>query len=314
MHRREFLKHGGLTAAGMLAINGVGTTFATEVEKSTPGAAKFKMKYAPHPGMFENSAGKDYLDQIRYAADQGFTAWEDNGLKGQAPAMQEKIGKTLAHHGMTMGVFVAHGDFRSKAFVRSDKDPASKAARNKVVEDIKASVEPAKRCGAKWMTVVCDAYDPEIEWGYQTANCVDLLRRCAEVFEPHGLVMVLESLNWWSDHPGMFLHKIPLTYEICRAVNSPACKILFDMYHQQIQEGNIIPNIDLAWDEIAYFQIGDNPGRNEPGTGEMNYRNIFRHLHAKGFEGVLGMEHGKSRQGKEGEAALIAAYRIADDF
>ena len=175
-------------------------------------------------------------------------------------------------------------------------------------------VDVAKRVNAKWMTVVPDGYDNNVEWGYQTANCVDLLRECAAVFEPHGYVMVLEPLNWFRDHPGLFLHKIPQAYEICRAVDSPSCKILFDIYHQQIQEGNLIPNIDLAWDEIGYFQAGDNPGRKEPGTGEINYRNVFKHIHDKGFEGVIGMEHGKSIDGKQGEVALVAAYRAADDF
>ena len=106
--------------------------------------------------------------------------------------------------------------------------------------------------------------------------------------------MVLEPLNPWRDHPGQFLSKVPQAFEVCRAVNSPSCKILFDIYHQQITEGNIIPNINLAWSEIAYFQIGDNPGRNEPTTGEMNYRNLFRHIKAKGFDGILGLEHGRS--------------------
>src|SRR5690606_1754145 len=99
-----------------------------------------------------------------------------------------------------------------------------------------------------------------------------------------------------------------------KAVNSPACKILFDIYHQQITEGNIIPNIDLAWDEIAYFQVGDNPGRKEPGTGELNYRHIFRHIHSKGFTGIVGMEHGNSQPGPEGEQAVIDAYVAADNF
>jgi hydroxypyruvate isomerase len=152
------------------------------------------------------------------------------------------------------------------------------------------------------------------EMDYQTANVVDVLRAAAEICEPAGLVMVLEPLNPFRDHPNMFLSKVPQAYLICRAVNSPSCKILFDMYHQQITEGNIIPNIDLAWSEVAYFQTGDNPGRNEPTTGEMNYRNIFRHLHNKGFTGVLGMEHGNSRPGKEGEIAVIRAYRACDDF
>lgn len=308
MQRRDFLTAGGATLAGAVALERAVASDGRDA--TTSPTEKFKLKYAPHPAMFENHAGKDYLDQLKYVADQGFTAWEDNGMKGQSPEMQEKIGKTLDDLGMTMGVFVAHGDFGSKAFVRkNDRD-----ARAKVVQDVKDSVAVAKRVGAKWMTVVPDGYDNNVEWGYQTVACVDLLRECAEVFEPHAYVMVLEPLNWWANHPGLFLHKIPQAYEICRAVDSPACKILFDVYHQQIQEGNLIPNIDLAWDEIGYFQAGDNPGRNEPGTGEINYRNVFKHLHEKGFEGVIGMEHGKSIGGKEGELALIAAYRAADDF
>ena len=86
------------------------------------------------------------------------------------------------------------------------------------------------------------------------------------------------------------------------------------MYHLQKMEGHLIHNIDLTWDEIAYFQIGDNPGRKEPTTGEINYKNIFKHIHSRGFDGVLGMEHGNSIGGKEGELALIKAYQETDKF
>jgi hydroxypyruvate isomerase len=82
----------------------------------------------------------------------------------------------------------------------------------------------------------------------------------------------------------------------------------------QRNDGDLIKGIDRGWDEIRYFQIGDNPGRFEPGTGEVNYKNIFKHLYEKGYRGILGMEHGNSIQGKEGEEALIAAYRSADAF
>ncbi len=143
---------------------------------------------------------------------------------------------------------------------------------------------------------------------------METLKRACEVLEPHGLVMVLEPLNPWVNHPDMFLAKIPHAYLICKAVNSPSCKVLFDMYHQQIAEGNIINNIDISWDEIGYFQIGDVPGRKEPTTGEMNYLNIFKHIHTSGWEGILGMEHGNFHPGKEGESALIRAYRAVDNF
>ena len=70
----------------------------------------------------------------------------------------------------------------------------------------------------------------------------------------------------------------------------------------------------MAWEEIAYFQVGDNPGRKEPTTGEINYKNIFKHLYNKGYKGIVGMEHGKSKPDKEGEKALIEAYRECDSF
>ena len=125
---------------------------------------------------------------------------------------------------------------------------------------------------------------------------------------------VLESLNHWTNHPDLFLWKIRQAYQICRAVGSPSCKILDDLYHQQISEGNLIPNMDRAWDEIAYFQIGDNPGRKEPTTGEINYKNVFKHIYEKGYTGILGMEHGNSKPGPEGEQAAIDAYVEVDSF
>jgi hydroxypyruvate isomerase len=148
--------------------------------------------------------------------------------------------------------------------------------------------------------------------GYQTAHLIETLREAAAILEPHGLVMVLEPLNTRRDHPGMFLTRSPQAHMICKAVDSPACKILFDCYHQQITEGNLLPNLDAAWDEIAYIQVGDHPGRNEPTTGEINYRTVFRHLHDKGYTGIVGMEHGQSRPGRAGEQAIIDAYVTTD--
>jgi hydroxypyruvate isomerase len=304
MQRREFLQAGGGAIAGAWAVTAVGT--AAEEAKMK---RAFKLKYAPHFGMFRESAGDDPVEQLQFAAGQGFTAWEDNGMKGRSVEEQERIAKAMAELGILMGVFVANADFGKVTFARKND-----ATWDAVLADIRASVDVAKRVNAKWMTVVPGRYDQGLEWDYQTANCIELLKRCSEILEPHGLVMVLEPLNWYANHPGVFLTKIPQTFQICRAVGSPSCKILFDIYHQQITEGNLIPNFDIAWDEVAYVQTGDNPGRKEPGTGEINYRNVFKHLHAKGYQGVVGMEHGNSRPGREGERAVIDAYVAADDF
>lgn len=317
MNRRAFLNSSFIAGTAVLASPS--NLFGHDHAGSHP---KFGLGYAPHPGTFKALAGDSIIDQIKFAADQGFTAWEDNGMKNRSPKEQEAIGQTLRDLHMQMGVFVAYANFDQPTFAKGDPDDAQE-----VLAAIRESVEVAERCGATWMTVVPGSVDQQsanddADWnryggrrlseGYQFANVIDLLRRCAEILEPHDLVMVLEPLNWHANHGGTWLEHSDQAYAVCRAVNSPSCKILFDIYHQQIAEGNLIPNIDMCWDEIAYFQCGDNPGRKEPGTGEINYRKVFDHLKSKHFTGVVGMEHGNSIKGAAGERALIDAYRLAD--
>lgn len=265
------------------------------------------MDYAPHFGMFKNHVGDDPIEELKFMFDQGFRSLEDNGLLGRPTEMQNKIGATLERLGMRMGVFVIDGGDNWKVSLTTGK----KEFKDNFVETCKKSVELAKRVNAKWMTVVPGFFERKLPMGIQTANVIDALRAGAEILEPHGLVMVLEPL---SDTPDLFMRYSTQTYELCKAVQSPACKILYDIYHMQRNEGNLIANIDLCWDEIAYFQIGDNPGRKEPTTGEINYKNVFRHIYEKGYRGIMGMEHGISKPGKEGELALIAAYREVDNF
>jgi len=313
MDRRQFITSSlGASAA---ATAGVVPSASAGEEQGTRGKkGSFNLHYAPHFGTFRHLAGKDPIDQLKFAADQGFTAWEDNRMKSRPVDLQKKIARTMEQRDLRMGVFVAHGSLGELTFAVKDKD-----RQEKVLKDLRESVEVAKRVNAKWMTVVPGNVDERnnearLAKGYQRANVIELLRRCAEIFEPHGMVMVLEPLNWYANHGGTYLQRSDQAYALCKAVDSPACKILFDIYHQQITEGNLIPNIDRCWDEIAYFQCGDNPGRNEPGTGEINYHNIFRHIHSKGYGGIVGMEHGAAGSGKAGERAVIEAYHRVDDF
>lgn len=304
MKRRKFLKNVSMGGA----VAGLGAGIGIDAMASeTNAAAPFNMKYAPHFGMFSNHAGDDLLDQLTYMHEQGFRALEDNGMMGRTPEMQEKIGKKLNDLGMEMGVFVL-----DKGGNSANTLAAGNAEYIQIFLDgCKRAVEVAKRVNAKWTTVVPGDFDRRLPLDIQTSNVIDALRRGAEILEPHGLVMVLEPL---SDTPNLFLRYSTQTNLICRGVNSPSCKILYDAYHLQRNEGDLITNINHCWDEIAYFQIGDNPGRREPGTGEINYRNVFKHIHDKGYTGIMGMEHGKAKPGKEGEIALIEAYRYADKF
>jgi len=306
MLRRNFVKSTlGLAGAAFVA----GETFANS---ATPLAKnQFKLKYASHFGMFQNSAGKDVIDQLKFMADNGFMALEDNGMMGRSVEEQEKIAKEMTRLKMEMGVFVVD---------KGGNGANTLAAGKKEYIDIflngcKRAVETAKRVNAKWMTVVPGDFERNIPIGVQTGNVIDALRRGAEILEPHGLVMVLEPL---SDSPNLFLRTSDQTYEICRGVNSKSCKILYDIYHMQKNEGRLIYNIDKTWSEIDYFQIGDEPGRKEPTTGEINYKNIFKYIYDRSKKEnksfIMGMEHGNSQQGKEGEAALIKAYVDSDNF
>lgn len=309
MKRRSFLQQTALAGASLITATGVSAAAAPVYKQPVPVADKpFNLNYAFHDGMFKSHAGNDIIDQIKFGYDHGFRSIEDNGMMGRTPEMQKKIGDTLQKLGMNMGVFVITSDnWHWKTTLTTGKQEWI----DKMISDCKTAVEVAKRCGARWMTVVPGNFDRSLSLDYQTANVITALRKGAAILEPHGLVMVLEML---SDNSDLFLRHSDQAYMICKAVNSPACKMLFDMYHMQRNEGDIINNLNKSWDEIGYLQIGDNPGRKEPGTGEMNYRNIFRHIHSKGFKGILGMEHGNFQQGKEGEVALIKAYRDADSF
>ncbi len=306
MERRNFLRQTALASASLIGFSSLQA--APKTQAPAKAEKPFNLNYAIHDGMFRSSAGDNFIDQIKFAYDMGFRSIEDNGMMGRTVDQQKKIGDTLAKLGMTMGVFVITSDnWHWKTSLTTGKQEWI----DKMISDCKQAVEVAKRCNAKWMTVVPGNYERSLSFEYQTANVIEALKKAAAILEPHGLVMVLEPL---SDNADLFLRHSDQTFMICKAVGSPSCKILFDMYHMQRNEGNIINNINKAWDEIGYLQIGDNPGRKEPTTGEMNYKNIFKHIYSKGFKGILGMEHGNAFPGKEGEMSLINAYRSCDRF
>ncbi|MDH5602614.1 MAG: TIM barrel protein [Cyclobacteriaceae bacterium] len=304
MERRKFLKNGLLTTTTLLAGTGMmeSASFADEKKLNT-----FNMKFSPDFGIFDDVAGKELVDQIKWGYDQGFRAWENTGLKFKSVAEQELISKTIQQLGMEFGQFVGTMTFKEVTFAGRDQ-----SLREKVLQDIRNSVDIAKRMNTKFVHNVLGMSDPKLPMDFQMANAIDLLKRIAEIYEPHGLIMVMESMNHKIDHPGMFLHTIPQAYALARAVGSDHVKILFDFYHVQIQEGNVLPTLDYAWDEIAYIQVGDTPGRKEPTSGEINYYNALQHVHDKGYKGFVGMEHGNSNPGKEGELATLNAYRMID--
>ncbi|MCK7558701.1 TIM barrel protein [Chitinophaga sedimenti] len=307
MERRKFLQHGTLAGIGSLTFGAAAASVLPAESTLQDKGKPFNLDYAPHAGMFKNSAGESFLDQIKFMYDRGFRSLEDNGMMGRSKEEQEKVAQLMSKLGMKMGVFVIDAGDNWKVSLATGKQEF----KDRFVDVCTRAVEVAKRVNAKWMTVVPGYFERNLPIGVQTGNVIDALRLGSDILAKHDLTMVLEPL---SDNPDLFLRTADQTYMICRAVNSPACKILYDIYHMQRNTGQLIPNIDWCWSEIAYIQIGDNPGRKEPTSGEINYKNIFKHLHKKGYKGIPGMEHGNAQPGKDGETALIKAYRESDSF
>lgn len=309
--RRNFLKRVAVTGTAVVAAPSIfGMTDAFGHNKVSDATAPFKLKYAPTLKMFPEHAGKDPIDNIKFCYDMGFRAMYELRIWERPLEEQTKIVDEIARRGMEFGPFVAlPSSIAPASFVYNKPE-----VREMLVGKMKEMVEVYKRTGIKWGLVSLGDYDLKLHRDYQTANVIENLRYCCEVAEAAGLILVLEPLNVFKDHPGKFLSGIPQAYAICRAVNSPSCKIVEDFYHQQINEGNLIPNMELAWSEIAAFHTGDNPGRNEPTTGEINYKNIFKYIYEHKHPGVICMEHGFSNKTKEGEARVIQAYRECDSF
>ncbi|MFB2118465.1 hydroxypyruvate isomerase family protein [Parapedobacter sp. 2B3] len=307
MKRSQFVKN-SLLATGAVMSGGLSPAFSRVGSKpAIPETKPFNLNYGPHQGQFENHAGKNVLDQIQFAYDHGFRSIEDNGFSGRSVEEQERIGSLLAKLGMAMGVFVLDKGGNGANTLAAGKQEHIDI----FLKGCREAVELSKRCGGKFTTVVPGDFARHLPVDIQTANVIEALRRGAEILEPHGIIMVLEPL---SDSPNLFLQHSAQTYLICKGVNSPSCKILYDIFHMQRNEGDLIASMERCWEEIAYIQVGDNPGRKEPTTGEIHYKNVFKYIYDKGYRGVVGMEHGKSQGGKEGEVKLMAAYREVDNF
>ena len=325
MKRRDFLATtivtGTVAAVLGTRVSATETNFNTGAQAAS-NKGRFKLRYAPHFGMFREHAGYTgnpneagvgkLIDELKFCADEGFTAFEDNGMRGRPVEVQEQLAREMTRLGMEMGIFVANdrGLEKGVAILTSGDENL----REGFLKNIRESVEVAKRVNTKRVTLVVGNSFHRLQHGYQTANAIEALKRASDICEPSGLVMVCEPLNIYRDHPEFFVSSNAQMYALMKGVGSPSCKVLYDIYHTQVNEGNIIPNMDRCWDEVAYIQTGDHPGRKEPFTGEINYKNVFRHVYNKGYKGILGMEHGNSKPGKAGERAVIDAYAAADSF
>lgn len=265
----------------------------------------WNLRYAPRIGLVPKLS---IPRQLEIYSEWGFRAFEYNGLPQHTPEEMASFRKKMDDLKMSMSVFVVNrGGWRPTAL-------PDKAAHPQFLEDCKRAVTIHNLIGNEVATVTSGLGVEHLTFEQQTRNAIEGLKRAAEIVEKTKMVLVLEPLNQKVDHAGYFVTYSEHAGEIISSVNHPQIRILFDIYHQQISEGNLIQNMTTYYDWIGYFQAGDVPGRKEPYTGEINYQNIFKFLSEKKYKGMIGMEHGLSVPGEDGLRKCFEAYRKADSW
>ncbi len=289
MHRRGFLQ---ATAAGLASAGA-----------QAKEAHRYHLRYAPRIGLVGNLT---VPRQLEIYAEWGFRAFEYNGLPNHSPDEIEQFRNKRDELGLAMGVFVVNsGGWTSDALV-------DKKFHARFLKDVRKAVEIHDIMGNEAATVTSGFTVDYLSREQQTTNSIEVLTRAAEIVEKTKMKLVLEPINTKVTGEPYFVVTSEHAHQIVSGVNHPSVRILFDIYHQQISEGNVINNIRRYWDWIGYFQVGDVPGRKEPYTGEINYQNVFQAIHQKGYQGILGMEHGLSVSGMDGLGKCFEAYRKAD--
>jgi hydroxypyruvate isomerase len=184
-------------------------------------------------------------------------------------------------------------------------DPTNHAAFLKHFDGVAAA---ADTLDCRTVIVTVGQQLPEVGRAQQHAAIVSALAALAPRAQQYGVTIVVEPLNVLINHKGYYLSTSEESFQIIEEVGSPAIKVLFDVYHQQITEGNLINNITTYFDKIGHFHIADNPGRHEPGTGEINYGNVLRVIDDLGYGGFIGLEY---RPKSDADASLKQSMAIA---
>lgn len=227
-----------------------------------------------------------FLDRIKIAADQGFDAvefwnWDNKDMSS--------IKKSVESAGIEVATFQSN---RGGTLINPSH-------REDFINGIKESLVMAREMNTRKMFILTDELGDDRSVKYQFPNLseeekyqsvLEGLKEISLYAEDAGITLVLEPLNTLVDHAGYFLKESNVGFELIREINSSHIKLLFDVYHQQITEGNIIKNLLSNLDAIGHVHVADVPGRHEPGTGELNYENILRELKEAGYQEFVGLE------------------------
>jgi hydroxypyruvate isomerase len=275
----------------------------------------WSLRYAPHLGyrppfqpLFAATVGTDDpLDHIKFAADNAFAGVLYAVARARPAAEQQKVGDALAAHGLEAGciLYTTFDQLRNASWATDSKE-----AREWIAGEIAQAAEAAHRVGAKRLAVLGGA-DPQRPIASQHADLVQNLRYAGDIAARTGLTLCLETLSRKSI-PDMLLQHMPDAVAIAKAVDHPAVRLIFDTSHVQVMDGDLLFHLEQAWDHVEIVQLADNPGRLEPGTGEINFESVLRLLIKRGYRGLVELEHGWRRPGLQSESRGLATLRRLD--
>jgi len=246
------------------------------------------MKFSASGGWF----GKDWYGNVEEAAKYGFKGVEDLRWTNLDLDIAKK---TLDDTGITSTALLIRPADQSKNYlVENTHGLVWEDARDTFIESFCDTLVAAKKMNVPNIVVTTGNERFDISREKQFDICVDTLKELSKIAEKEGIMIVLEPLNVLVNHKGYYLVTTEESVRMIKAVDSPKCKILFDIYHQQVSEGNLINNIRNNIDYIGHFHIADHPGRKQPGTGEINYSNVFKAIQDTGYNGWLAFECGRT--------------------
>jgi len=237
--------------------------------------------------------GETVVDGIERAADLGVDAveffdWESADLDAVRAAADE--------HGVEIAGILAAGA-GSNIDDRDAPAAVNPYDRERAVDDIERSLDAAAEVGADCLIVTVGPGQGGFARDTQRRALERVLSDVAPAAENAGVTVVIEPLNTVVDHPGYFLESSREAFDVVRSVGSDRVAVLFDAYHQQITEGDVIRTLTENVDQVGHVHVADNPGRLEPGSGEMAYANIFDALDEAGYDGFVGMEFFATSEG-----------------
>lgn len=262
----------------------------------------FKLKFAPHLGfptidspLFDALVGStDPVEQMRFAAAQGFAAIQDPFAAARNPDEQARIGAASRELGLTVGCFV----FAPMAEARTPLWTGAAAdQRTALFKALDNALAIADRINSRDIAILTGR-EPSRSASDQRRAMADNLNWAADIVAAQSCRLIVEAVNA-RRLPDMLLNHMVDAIDIVRMAAHPSVRLIFDYAHAQAMDGDILYHLDLAWDYVEIIQIADNPDRVEPGAGELNFIRLLDTLVERGFTGLCELEHRWSRPGPE---------------